>query len=75
MMKKVICFLLVLVMVLAISCPVLAATPSAGDGGNPPVVPDTPATGDMLLTTLLAVMAVAAVGLAALVVWYRKRSV
>ena len=67
MMRRLICFLLVLVMSLSVVCPVLAATNSTGStapGSNPK-------TGDQIMLYVI-VMVVAMVALAAVMLCSRK---
>ena len=49
MMRRLICFLLVLVMSLSVACPVLAAANSTGN--TPPA--STPKTGDQIMTYVI----------------------
>lgn len=66
MMRKMICFLMVLVMSLTLACPVLAATNSTGNGSS-----DIPRTGDGIMLYIV-IMAVALVALIAVVMFSRK---
>ena len=66
MMRKMICFLMVLVMSLTLACPALAATNSTGNGSS-----DIPRTGDGIMLYIV-IMAVALVALIAVVMFSRK---
>ena len=66
MMRKMICFLLVLVMSLSIACPALAAV---GSPTTPPA--STPKTGDQIMTYVI-IMVIALLALVAVVLFSRK---
>lgn len=66
MMKKMICFLLVLAMSLSLACPVLAAPNSPSNKPS-----STPQTGDGIMLYVV-IMAVALIALLAVVVFSRK---
>lgn len=75
-MKKMISFLLVVVVLLSLALPVCAATPkaSAGQSGTPAVTSSSkanPKTGDMILMWVV-IMVVALLALATVVFCYRK---
>ena len=67
MMRKLICFLLVLVMSLSIACPALAATNSGGNTSSGV----TPKTGDQIMTYVI-IMIVALAALVAVVLLAKK---
>lgn len=66
MMRKMICFLMVLVMSLSLACPALAATSSTGNSST-----DIPRTGDGIMLYIV-IMAVALIALVAVVMFSRK---
>lgn len=66
MMRRLICFLLVMVMSLSVACPALAAVSSIG--GKPS---SNPKTGDEIMMYVI-IMVVALVALAAVVLFSRK---
>lgn len=66
MMRKMICFLMVLVMSLSLACPVLAATGSTGNSSS-----DIPRTGDGIMLYIV-IMAVALIALVAVAMLSRK---
>ena len=66
MMRKMICFLLVLVMSLSIACPALAAV---GSPTTPPA--STPKTGDQIMMYVI-IMVIALLALVAVVLFSRK---
>lgn len=65
MMRRLICFLLVLVMSLSIACPVLADSPSNSSPSS------NPKTGDQIMMYVI-IMVVALVALAAVLLFSRK---
>lgn len=72
MMRRMICFLLVLVFSLSLACPVFA-TNSPGSGGTPSYTPpaSTPKTGDQIMMYVI-IMVIALLALVAVVVLSRK---
>lgn len=74
-MRRAICFILVLVFCLSLSCTAFAATSSAADDGTPSRVPtysgSNPKTGDMIMQWVL-IMVLALIALAVVVWLYRK---
>lgn len=75
-MKKMISFLLAVVVLLSLALPICATTPtaSAGQSGTPTVTPSgkvNPKTGDMIMMWVV-IMVVALLALAAVVFFYRK---
>jgi len=72
MMRRMVCFLLVLMMTLSLACPVLA-TNSPGSGGTPSYTPptDIPKTGDQIMMYVI-IMVIALLALVAVVVLSRK---
>lgn len=75
MMRRLICFLLVLVLGVSLACPVLAATnspsntPPAGGSGTPST--DNPKTGDQIMMHVI-IMVLALLALVAVAVLSRK---
>lgn len=67
MMRRLICFLLVLVMSLSVACPVLAATNSTNN--TPPA--SSPKTGDQIMTYVI-IMVIALVALVAVALLSKK---
>lgn len=71
-MKKMICFLLVIVFCVALVCPAYAATASAGDSGTPSTKPgESPKTGDTIMRYVM-IMLVSFIGLISVIAIYRK---
>ena len=70
MMRRMICFALVLMMSLALACPVLATNSPNGDAPYTPPT-DIPKTGDQIMMYVI-VMVVALLALVAVVVLSRK---
>lgn len=73
-MRKMISFLLVVVVLLSLALPVCATVASAGQSGTPAVTPSgkvNPKTGDMIMMWVV-IMLVALLALAAVVFCYRK---
>lgn len=71
MMRRMICFLLVLLMSLSLACPVLAATNSPGNTPSYTPPSDIPRTGDAIMTYVI-ILILALVALVAVVVLSRK---
>ena len=72
MMRKMICFLLVLAISLSLACPALAATNSPGSGGKPIYTPGSnPKTGDDIMIYAV-IMLLALLALIVLLVISRK---
>jgi len=71
-MRRIVSFVLLLVMILSMACPVLAATDSIPNRA-PVYSGDNPKTGDIIMTWVI-IMALAAAALVAVVVIYRKKS-
>lgn len=67
MMRKLICFLLVMMMTLSVACPALAATNSGGNTS----VGVTPKTGDQIMMYVI-IMVVAVVALVAVLLLSKK---
>ena len=74
MMRRMVCFLLVLMMTLSLACPVLA-TNSPGSGGTPSYTPptDIPKTGDTMVV-YAALTTMSGLGLATLGLKKKKES-
>ena len=69
MMRRLICFLLVLMMTLSVACPVLATNVNSGGNYAPPS--SSPKTGDQIMMYVI-IMVVALLVLAAVVLFSRK---
>lgn len=71
-MRRVICFLLVLVFCVSLACPAYATTNSAGDSGRPVTKPgENPKNGDIIMRYVI-IMIVSLIALIAVIVIYRK---
>ena len=72
MMRRMICFLLVLVLSFSLACPVLAAVNSPGSGGTPSYTPgDIPKTGDTIMQYVV-IMLIALLALIVVIILGRK---